>query len=73
MYPPVQLTRTTPSPTTSQVTRSNDNKAIGTFHTLLAGLRPASLILAGRIALSLLFLGAGPTQASTKFQRIYWI
>jgi hypothetical protein len=66
----IQLTRTTSSRTTSQVTRPDDNKAIGTcFHALLAGHRPASLILARRIAFPLLLLGAGlvvvPTQGGS--------
>src|SRR5450432_1708322 len=34
-------------------------KTMKTLHSLIAGLRPASLILARRIALPLLFLGAG--------------
>ena len=56
----IQLTKTTSSRRASQVTRPNDNKAIGTcFPALLAGLRPASLILARRIAFPLLLLGAG--------------
>ena len=61
MYHSIQLTKTTSSRATSQVTRPNDNKAIGgtRFHALIAGLRPASLILARRIAFPLLFLAAG--------------
>ena len=60
MHRPIQLTKTTSSRRTSQVTRPDDNKAIGNcFHALLAGLRPASLILARRIAIPLLLLSAG--------------
>ena len=61
MHRPIQLTKTTSSRATSQVTRPNENKAIGgtRFHALIAGLRPASLILARRIAFPLLLLGAG--------------
>ncbi len=60
MHRPIQLTKTTSSRRTSQVTRPDDNKAIGTcFHALIAGLRPASLILARRIAFPLLLLTAG--------------
>ena len=61
MHRPIQLTKTTSSRATSQVTRPNENKAIGgtRFHALIAGLRPASLILARRIAFPLLFLTAG--------------
>ena len=60
MYQSIRLTRTTSSGPTSQVTRPDDNKAIGTcFHALLAGLRPAFSILAQRIAFPLLLLGAG--------------
>ena len=60
MYQSIQLTRTTSSRRASQVTRPDDNKAIGTcFHSLIAGLRPASLILGRRIAVPLLFLGVG--------------
>src|SRR5207248_2897860 len=48
------------SRTTSQITWPNDNKAVGNcFHALIAGLRPASLILARRIAFPLVLLGAG--------------
>src|SRR5207248_2292704 len=48
------------SRTTSQVTWPNDNKAVGNcFHALIAGLRPASLLLAWRIAFPLVLLGAG--------------
>ena len=60
MHRPIQLTQTTSSRRTSQVTRPDDNKAIGTrFHALIAGLRPAVLILARRIAFPLLLLIAG--------------
>ena len=60
MYDSIQLSKTASSRTTSQVTWPNDNKAIGNcFHALIAGLRPASLILARRIAFPLLLLGAG--------------
>ena len=45
---------------TSRVTWPNDNKTVGNcFHALIAGLRPASLILARRIAFPLVLLGAG--------------
>src|SRR5438105_14028919 len=54
------LEKTASSRTTSQVTWPNDNKAAGNwFQALLAGLRPARLILARRIAFPLLLLGAG--------------
>ena len=47
MYDSIQLTKTASSHTTSQVTWPNDNKAVGNcFHALIAGLRPARLILA---------------------------
>ena len=60
MYDSIQLTKTASSRTTSQVTWPNDNKAIGNcFHALIAGLRPAGLILARRIAFPLVLLGAG--------------
>src|SRR5438105_6648103 len=60
MYDSIQLSKTTSSRTTSQVTWPNDNKAVGNcFHALIAGLRPASLILARRIAFPLVLLGAG--------------
>ena len=60
MYDSIQLTKRASSHTTSQVTWPNDNKAIGNcFHALIAGLRPASLILARRIAFPLVLLGAG--------------
>src|SRR5438105_3091521 len=60
MHRPIQLTRTTSSRKASQVTRPNDNKAIGTrFPALIAGLLPAVSILARRIAFPLLCLGAG--------------
>src|SRR5438067_851777 len=54
------LEKTASSRTTSQVTWPNDNKAVGNcFQALIAGLRPARLILARRIAFPLLLLGAG--------------
>jgi hypothetical protein len=54
------LEKTASSHTTSQVTWPNDNKAVGNcFHALIAVLRPASLILARRIAFPLVLLGAG--------------
>ena len=60
MYDLIQLTKTASSHTTSQVTWPNDNKAVGNcFHALIAGLRPARLILARRIAFPLVLLGAG--------------
>src|SRR5256886_4792416 len=60
MYDSIQLPNTASSRTTSQVTWPNDNKAVGNcFHALIAGLRPASLILARRIAFPLVLLGAG--------------
>ncbi len=60
MYDSIQLTKTASSRTTSQVTWPNDNKAVGNcFHALIAGLRPAGLILARRIAFPLVLLGAG--------------
>ena len=60
MYDSIQLTKTVSSHTTSQVTWPNENKAFGNcFHALLAGLRPASFILARRIAFPLVLLGAG--------------
>src|SRR5215813_6958096 len=60
MHWPIQLAKTNSSRTASQVTQSDNSKAIGTcFHALLAGLRPASLILARRIAVPLLLLTAG--------------
>jgi hypothetical protein len=56
----IRLTKTTPSCKTSQITWPGDNKATGTrLHAVLAGLRPASLILARRIAIPLLLLTAG--------------
>ena len=56
-----QLSKTTSSRTTSQGTRPHDNMAIGRtrLHALIVGLRSTSLILARRIGLPLLFLGAG--------------
>ena len=52
--------KTASSRPTSRVTWPNDNKAIGNcFHALIAGLRPAGLILARRIAFPLVLLGAG--------------
>src|SRR4029453_5757485 len=52
--------KTASSRPTSRVTWPNDNKAIGNcFHALIAGLRPAGLILARRIAFRLVLLGAG--------------
>src|SRR5262245_13655301 len=55
MHRPIQLTRTSSARKASQVARPDDNKTIGTcFHALLAGLRPASLILARRIAVPIL-------------------
>ena len=60
MYDSIQLTKTASSHTTSQVTWPNENKAVGNcFHALIAGLRPAGLILARRIAFPLVLLGAG--------------
>src|SRR5437016_14597661 len=60
MYDSIQLPNTASSRTTSQVTWPNDNKAVGNcFNALIAGLRPASLILARRIAFPLVLLGAG--------------
>ena len=60
MYDSIQLSKTASSRTTSQVTWPNDNKAVGNcFHALIAGLRPAGLILARRIAFPLVLLGAG--------------
>ena len=56
MHRPIWFTRTTSSCTTSQASWPNDNKAVGNcFRALIAGLRPASLILARRIAFPLLF------------------
>src|SRR2546430_5128414 len=60
MYDSIQLSKTASSRTTSQATWPNDNKAVGNcFHALIAGLRPASLLLAWRIAFPLVLLGAG--------------
>ena len=60
MYDSIQLSKPGSSRTTSQDTWPNDNKAIGhCFHALIAGLRPAGLILARRIAFPLVLLGAG--------------
>src|SRR5437762_3658018 len=60
MYDSIQLSKTASFRTTSQITWPNDNKAVGNcFHALIAGLRPASLILARRIAFPLVLLGAG--------------
>src|SRR5438105_11016461 len=60
MYDSIQLSKTASFRTTSQVTRPNDNKAAGNrVCALIAGLRPAGLILARRIAFPLLLLGAG--------------
>ena len=60
MYDSIQLSKTASFRTTSQVTWPNDNKAVGNcFHALIAGLRPARLILARRIAFPLVLLGAG--------------
>ena len=60
MYDSIQLSKRASSRTTSQVTWPNDNKAVGNcFQALIAGLRPASLILARRIAFPLVLLGAG--------------
>src|SRR6266850_2591486 len=60
MYDSIQLSKTASFRTTSQVTWPNDNKAVGNcFHALIAGLRPASLILARQIAFPLVLLGAG--------------
>src|SRR4029077_6829363 len=60
MYDSIQLSKKTSFRTTSQVTWPNDNEAVGNcFHALIAGLRPASLILAQRIAFPLVLLGAG--------------
>src|SRR5438067_10396270 len=54
------LEKTASFRTTSRVTWPNDNKAVGNcFQALIAGLRPARLILARRIAFPLLLLGAG--------------
>src|SRR5947208_1623018 len=43
--------------------KNTEAKAMKTFHSLIAGLWPASSILARRIAFPLLFLGAGPVLA----------
>ncbi len=60
MYDSIQLSKTASFRTTSQITWPNDNKAAGNcFHALIGGLRPASLILARRIAFQLVLLGAG--------------
>src|SRR5436305_12635136 len=60
MYDSIQLSKTASFRTTSQVTRPNDNKAAGNcFHALIAAIRPASLLLAWRIAFPLVLLGAG--------------
>ena len=53
MHRPIQLTKTTSSRRTSQVTRRKK------LHSLIAGLRPAASILARRIAFPLLLLTAG--------------
>src|SRR5438132_8069263 len=59
MHRHIQLTKATPFRGTSQLTRPNDNKAIGTcFHPLIAGLFPVVSILVRRIAFPLLLLGA---------------
>src|SRR5438874_1396867 len=59
MYDSIQLSKTASSRTTSQVTWPNDNKAVGNCVCApIAGLRPAGLILARRIAFPLLLLGA---------------
>src|SRR6266566_3979092 len=59
MYDSIQLSKTASFRTTSQVTRPNDNKAAGNrVCALIAGLRPAGLILARRIAFPLLLFGA---------------
>src|SRR6476620_11641285 len=53
------LEKTGSSRTTSQIKSPNDDKAVGNcFHALIAGLRPAGLILARRIAFPLVLLGA---------------
>src|SRR6266513_4018883 len=60
VYDSIQLSKRASFRTTSQVTWPNDNKGAGScFHALIAGLRPASLILARRIAFPLVLLGAG--------------
>jgi Galactose oxidase, central domain/Kelch motif len=60
LYDSIQVSKRASFRTTSQVTRPNDNKAAGNcIHVLIAGLRPASLILARRIAFPLVLLGAG--------------
>src|SRR4029077_17673031 len=60
MYDSIQPSKKASFRTTSQVTWPNDNKAVGNcFHALIAGLRPASLNLAWRIAFPLVLLGAG--------------
>jgi hypothetical protein len=60
MHHPILLTKTTSSHGTSASTWPNDNKATGAcFHGLLASHRPATLILARRIAVALLLLSAG--------------
>ncbi len=60
MHHPILLTKTTSSRRASEVTRPDDNQANGAyFSALLAGLRPANLILARRIAVPLLLLTAG--------------
>ena len=60
MHRPIQLTKTTPSRRTSQVTRPNEDNAIGThFPTLIAGLFPVVSILVRQITFPLLLLAAG--------------
>ena len=60
MHDSIQLTNTTSSVRTSPVAWPNDNQGVGNcLHALLTGFRPASLILARRIAFPLLLLGAG--------------
>src|SRR5438477_9004419 len=60
MYDSIQFSKAASFRITSQITWPNDNKAAGNcFHALVGGLRPASLILARRIAFWLVLLGAG--------------
>jgi hypothetical protein len=60
MYDSIQLSKRASFRATSRVTWPNDNKAVGNcFQALIAVLRPASLILARRIAFPLVLLGGG--------------
>jgi hypothetical protein len=59
MHRPIQLTKTTSFPGTSQII-PDDNKGNGTrFPALIGGFRPALSTLARRIAFPLFFLTAG--------------